>query len=168
MYVRLDKSKGHLKLPHEIKASLESGADAVVLDIDKRISEGGFTWALDRPTGAAYEIQPARAIKSAYKLLGGPAFSRMLELLAGAWHGSPSSLKSCMIAGMALFLKTYETEIDDYTFVARLSQVDPFDIAQLAKVDFTTDRRNLRYARVLRKKYNAYPGGKKLRYRFKD
>ena len=168
MYVKLDKSKGHLKLPHEIKASLESGADAVVLDIDKRISEGGFTWALDRPTGAAYEIQPARAIKSAYKLLGGPAFSRMLELLAGAWHGSPSSLKSCMIAGMALFLKTYETEIDDYTFVARLSQVDPFDIAQLAKVDFTTDRRNLRYARVLRKKYNAYPGGKKLRYRFKD
>ena len=84
MYVRLDKSKGHLKLPHEIKASLESGADAVVLDIDKRISEGGFTWALDRPTGAAYEIQPARAIKSAYKLLGGPAFSRMLELMAGA------------------------------------------------------------------------------------
>ena len=64
-----------------------------------------------------------------------------------------------MIAGMALFLKTYETEIDDYTFVARLSQVDPFDIAQLAKVDFTTDRRSLRYARVIRKKYNAHPGG---------
>ena len=69
---------------------------------------------------------------------------------------------------MALFLKTYETEIDDYTFVARLSQVDPFDIAQLAQVDFTTDRRNLRYARVILKKYNAHPGGKKLRYRFKD
>ncbi|MEY8573609.1 DUF6551 family protein [Oscillospiraceae bacterium 21-37] len=168
MYHRLEKSKGHLQLASDVKARLESGADAEMLDIDQRIADAGFTWALDKPTGAACEIQPTRAVISAYRKLGGPAFSRMLELLAGAWHGSQVSLKSGMIAGMALFLKTYETEIDDYTFVARLSQVDPFDIAQLAKVDFTTDRRSLRYARVIRKKYNAHPGGKKLRYRFED
>lgn len=168
MYYKLDKSKGHLQLACDVKARLESGADAEMLNIDQRITDAGFTWALDKPTGAAYEIQPTRAVISAYRKLGGPAFSRMLELLAGAWHGSQSSLKTGMIAGMALFLKTYETEIDDYTFVARLSQVDPFDIAQQAKADFTTDRRNLRYARVLRKKYNTHPGRKKLPYRFKD
>lgn len=128
----------------------------------------GFAWALDKPTNAAYEIIPTRAIKSAYKLLGGPAFSRMLELMAGAWHGSQSSLSAGMIAGMALFLKTYETEIDDYDFVTRLSGSDPFHITQQAKVDFTTDKRRLRYARVIRKRYNEHRGGKKLRYRFKD
>lgn len=168
MYVKLDRAKGHLKLASKIKALLESGADAAVLDIDKRIEDAGFTWALDKPTNAAYEIIPTRAVKSAYKLLGGPAFSRMLELMAGAWHGSQSSLTAGMIAGMALFLKTYETEVDDYDFVTRLSAVDPFDITQQAKVDFTTDKRKLRYARVLRKKYNNHPGRRKLPYRFKD
>ena len=67
-----------------------------------------------------------------------------------------------------LILLSYETEIDDYNFVTRLSAVDPFDIGQQAKVDFTTDKRRPRYVRVLRKKYNEHRGGKKLRYRFKD
>lgn len=131
MYFKLDRAKGHLKLASEVKALLESGADAAVLDIDKHISDAGFTWALDKPTNAAYEIIPTRAAKSACKLLGRLAFSRMLELMAGAWHGSQSSLKSGMIAGMALFLKTYETEIDDYTFVTRLT---PLTLPSLPKL----------------------------------
>ena len=168
MYFRLENSKGHLPKANEVKARLESGADAEMLDIDQRITDAGFTWALDKPTGAAYEIQPTRPIISAYHLLGGPAFSRMLNLLSSTWQGTQMSLKAGMISGMALFLKTYETEIDDYTFVKRLSLFEPFDITQRAKVDYTTDKWNLRYARVLRRIYNKHPGGRHLAYRFED
>ncbi len=168
MYVELDKAKGHVKLVNAIKAKLESGSDAAMLDIDKRIDEAGFTWALDKPTGAAYEIIPTQPIIRAYKNLGGPGFSRMLGLLAGTWHGSQASLRTEMFYGLALFLKTYEMEIDDQAFVRRLSAADPFDILQRARADFTTDHRALRTARVLRKKYNNHPGGGHLPYRFKD
>ncbi len=114
LYVSLDEAKGHLKLANSIKAKLESGSDAKVLDIEQRITDAGFTWALDKPTGAAYEIIPTQPVIQAYKKLGGPAFSRMLGLLSGTWHGSQGSLKTAMFYGLTLFLKTYEIEIDDY------------------------------------------------------
>jgi len=168
MYYLLDKTAGHLKLANSIKALLEAGTDPGVIDIKQRIERAGFTWALDRPTDAAYEIKATRAVLTAYRQLGGSAFSRMLNLLSSAWHGTQISLKSGMISGMALFLKTYETEIDDYAFIRRLALVEPYDIVQQAKVDFTTDKWNLRYARVIRLKYNEQRGGKKLPYRFKN
>lgn len=168
MYVLLDKSKIRVKLVNSVKAKLEFGSDAAILDIDQRIDDAGFTWALDKPTGAAYEIIPTQPVIRAYKKLGGPAFSRMLGLLAGTWHGSQGSLKTAMFYGLTLFLKTYETEIDDYLFIHRLFDVNPLDILQKAKEDFTTDYKALRTARVLRKQYNDHAGRKKLPYRFKD
>ena len=83
--------------------------------------------------------------------------------MAGAWHGTQNSLKSGMISGMALFLKTHETELEDYEFIRRLSQVDPAEIIQLAQVD----RPAMRYARLIRRKYNEQ-GAKMLPDRFKN
>lgn len=168
LYVLLEEAKGNLKLADKIKAKLESGTDAAVLDIDKRIADAGFDWALDKPTGNAYEIIPTQPVLRAYNKLGGPGFTHMLELLAGAWHGSQSSINSKMLYGMALFIKTYETEIDDRAFIRRLSNVDPVDILQQAKADFTTNHTALQTAKVIRKIYNNHPGGGRLPYRFKD
>lgn len=164
MYFLLDKTTGHLKLANAIKALLESGTDPTVIDIKQRIERAGFTWALDKPTGVTYEIKPVRAVMDAYAQLGAPGFSRMLGLIAGAWHGAQISLTAGMIAGMALFLKTHEMELDDYTTIQRLAAVDPAAIAQLAQVDSPP----LRYARLIRQKYNEWPGGEKLTYRFKN
>ena len=91
MYYLLDKSSGRLKLSSAIKALLESGSDPSMIDIKQRIERAGLTWALDKPTGASYEIKPVRAVISAYHLLGSRAFSRMLGLLG--WSGN--ILKSC-------------------------------------------------------------------------
>ena len=162
MYYLLDKTSGHLKLANAIKALLESGTDPSIIDIKQRIERAGFTWALDKPAGATYEIKPVREIINAYQKLGGHTFSRMLGLMAGAWHGTQNSLKSGMISGMALFLKTHETELEDYEFIRRLSQVDPAEIIQLAQVD----RPAMRYARLIRKKYNEQ-GAKMLPDRFR-
>jgi len=162
MYYLLDKSAGRLKLSSAIKALLESGTDPAIIDIKQRIERAGFTWALDKPAGVTYEIKPVREIINAYQKLGGHTFSRMLGLMAGAWHGTQNSLKSGMISGMALFLKTHETELEDYEFIRRLSQVDPAEIIQLAQVD----RPAMRYARLIRKKYNEQ-GAKMLPDRFK-
>lgn len=94
MYYLLDKTSGHLKLANAIKALMESGTDPELMDIKQRIERAGFTWALDRPSGATYEIKPVREIINAYQKLGGQAFSRMLGLMAGTWHGAQNSLKS--------------------------------------------------------------------------
>ena len=91
-----------------------------------------------------------------------------LGLIAGAWHGTPSSLKGSIFSGMALFVKTYETELVDQTFIKRLSAVDPDEIIRRGKVDFSTNKAALRFARVILSKYNGHQrGGRKLPYRFK-
>lgn len=162
MYYKLDKASSHLKAAYSIKALLESGTDPNVLDIKQRIERAGFTWALDKPQGIAYEIKPVRAAIMAYEKLGAPGFSRMLGLLAGAWHGTQPSLSADMISGMALFLKLHEQELDDYEFIRRLSEIEPLEIIDLARVESTT----VRYAKLIRQKYNEF-GAKALPDRMK-
>ncbi len=168
LYYKLDKAKGHLRLSHATKSLVESGSDTEIIEI-KRLLEGvGFIWALDKPAGEAFEIGATRAVINAYRLLGGASFSRMLTLTARTWHGASSSLKASMLSGMALFLKTYETELDDDAFIKRLSAVDPDEILRRGKADFSTNRAALRFARVIWDKYNSQrSGGRKLPYRFK-
>ena len=54
------------------------------------------------------------------------------------------------------------------TFIKRLSAVDPEEIFRWGKVDFSTNKAALRFARVILSKYNSQQrGGRKLPYRFK-
>lgn len=169
LYALLDKSRRRLSMREPTNAEIESGANAELIEIRRLAEENGFTWTMGEPTGAPDEIGAVRALISAYRLLGGAAFSRMLYLLAGTWHGSPRSLKAGMISGMALFLKTYETEVNDRAFIQRLSETEPDEIIRQSNVDFSTNRTALRFARVIRDKYNGQKrGGRKLPYRFKD
>ena len=168
LYYKLDQAKGHLRLSSATKALLESGSNAEIVDVQRRIEDAGFVWALDKPTGEPFEITATRAVISAYHLLGGAGFSRMLGLIAQAWRGAPGSLKASMFSGMALFLKTYETELDDAAFIKRLSAVDADEIIRRGKVDFSTNKAALRFARVIWDKYNGQQRrGRKLPYRFK-
>ena len=168
LYYRLDRAKGHLRLAHATKALVESGADAEIIEIKRLLEDAGFVWALDKPTGEPFEVEATRAVINAYRLLGGAAFSRMLELVAKTWHGSPGSVKASLLSGMALFLKTYEAELDDDVFIKRLSAVDPEEILRRGKADFSTNKAALRFARVILGKYNSQQrGGRKLPYRFK-
>ena len=91
----------------------------------------------------------------------------MLRLMAVAWRGAPGSLRAGFISGMALFMKTYETQLKDDLAVKRLSGIDPEMIVR-GNTDFSTNRIALRYARVLLKKYNSSRGGAKLSYRFHE
>ena len=92
----------------------------------------------------------------------------MMRLTGAAWKGASCSLRAGFLSGMALFLKTYETELVDRTAIKRLANIDPEEVVQRGKTDFSTNRAALRYARVLLKKYNSQPGGRKLPYRFKE
>lgn len=162
LYARLDRDKKRLTLRQYTKAVVEAGSDANIMEV-KRLTEGvGFIWALGEPTGEPFEIAPIRALINAYQLLGGEAFARMLSLLAGAWQGTPNSLKASMLSGMALFVKTYETELHDRAFIRRMSIVSPEEIIRLGRIE--TDV-GLRFARIILDKYNG--GGAELPYRFK-
>lgn len=162
LYARLDRDKKRLTLRQYTKAVVEAGSDANIMEV-KRLTEGvGFIWALGEPTGEPFEIAPIRALINAHQLLGGEAFARMLSLLAGAWQGTPNSLKASMLSGMALFVKTYETELHDRAFIRRMSIVSPEEIIRLGRIE--TDV-GLRFARIILDKYNG--GGAELPYRFK-
>jgi hypothetical protein len=63
--------------------------DAEVIDVKQWVVDDGFSWALNRPTREPFEIFTTRDVINARWLLGGEAFSRMLDLIAEAWHGIP-------------------------------------------------------------------------------
>ena len=115
MYAKLDTDKAPLTLRQHTKALVEAGTDAKVTEVKRLVEEVGFTWALDEPTGEPFEIAPVRTLINSYQLLGSEGFARMLSLMAGAWQGTPNSLKASMLSGMAQFVKTYETELHDRT-----------------------------------------------------
>ena len=162
MYAKLDTDKAPLTPRQHTKALVEAGTDAKVTEVKRLAEEVGFTWALTEPTGEPFEIAPVRTLINTYQLLGGEGFTRMLSLLAGAWQGTPNSLKASMLSGMALFIKTYETELHDRAFIRRMSLVSPNEIIRLGRIE--TDV-GLRFARIILDKYNG--GGAELPYRFK-
>ena len=162
LYAKLDKGKRPLTPRQHTKALVESGSDARIMEIKCLVEDVGFVWALGEPTGEPFEIAPIRALINAHQLLGGEAFARMLSLMAGAWQGTPNSLRASMLSGMALFIKTYEVELNDRAFIRRMSIVSPEEIIHLGRIE--TDV-SLRFARIIRDKYNS--GGAELPYRFK-
>lgn len=165
MYADLDTDKTPLTPRQHTKALVEAGSDPKITDIQRLVEEGGFTWALDEQTGVPYEIAPIRTLINAYQLLGGAGFSRMLALLAGAWQGTPHSLRSAMLSGMALFLKTYEPELDDQSFIDCMSAVSPDEIIRRGRISSSVA---LRHARIIWESYNSrQSGGMELPYRFK-
>ena len=165
---KLDRSRAKLSNAQSVNALIESGDDPKIMEIQRMIEANGFTWELSRSIPGNYEITAVRAVINAHHLLGGAAFDRMLRLMGAAWAGAPCSLRAGFISGMALFLKTYETELVDRTAIKRLSKIDPEEVIRRGNTDFSTKRAALRYARVLWKKYNSQPGGRKLAYRFKE
>lgn len=58
--------------------------------------------------------------------------------------------------------KTYETEMNDKVFISQLSRVDPEEIIRRGKLDFSTAKYALRFARVILEKYNVGKGSNKL------
>ena len=166
MYYRLDQGKKPLSMAESVKARMESGQDPEINEIQRLMKFRGFTWAVDKSSDNQHRFTATSAVLRAYKLLGASLFDRMLVLLDRTWGGNPDSLNAYMVSGTALFLKTYETEMNDNVFIQRLSSVDPAEIVRRSKADFSTDSRALRCARVLREKYNGRAGGRKLPYRF--
>ena len=165
---KLDKAREQLSAAQSANALIEAGSDPEIMEIHRLLLSNGFRWALDKRTPGDYEVTVVQAVISAYRLLGSAAFDRMLYLMDSAWKGAPSSLRAGFISGMALFLKTYETELVNRTAIKRLTNIDPEEVVRRGKTDFSTNRAALRYARVLRQKYNSQPGGRKLPYRFME
>lgn len=166
--VKLDRAKKHLSMAQSVKALLEAGTDPTIEQINRLMKYEGFVWALGKSRGGDYEVTNTQAVISAYKLLGSEDFMRLLWILNNTWHGEPASLNAAMFSGLALFIKTYETELNDHTFVQRLSVIAPEEIVRRGKADFSTNNKALRCAKVLWDKYNSgRRGGRKLEYRFK-
>lgn len=166
--VLLDQADKRMSMVQSVSAKLESGKDPKLNDIKKLIDYEGFIWPVEKSHNGQYEITANRALIGAYDLLGAGSFYQMLRLLKKTWEGDPESLNALMLSGVALFLKTYETEVVEPTFIQHLSASSPTEITRRAKADFSTNSNALRCARVILEKYNkGSRGGKKLAYRFR-
>ena len=166
--VLLDQADKRMSMEQSISAKLESGRDPKLNDIKRLVAYEGYIWPVRKSHNGQYEITANRALIAAYDLLGAGSFYQMLRLLKKTWEGDPESLNALMLSGMALFLKTYETEIVEPTFIQRLSAASPAEITRRAKADFSTNSNALRCARVILEKYNkGSRGAKKLVYRFR-
>ena len=163
---KLDKAKKRLSLSQATNALAESGMDTEITEIKRLMNCEGFTWALGRKYCRDYEVAATRAVINAYRFLGDTDFLRMFRLLGDTWHGDVHSLNAPVISGMALFIKTYGSELNDRTFVKRLSTIAPEEVVRRGRMDFSTSNTALRYARIVLEKYNGSRGGKKLPYRF--
>ena len=163
---KLDKAKKRLSLSQSTNALAESGLDAEISTIKRLMNSAGFTWALGRKYSKCYEVATTRAVINAYRLLGNDGFLRLFRLLGDTWAGVPASLTAPVISGMALMLSTYGAELDDKTFVRRLSSMEPEEITRRGRLDYSTNNTALRYARILLERYNGNRNTNKLPYRF--
>ena len=167
LYYELSKADRPLSSAEATKALIESQSDPEVTEINRMIESAGFRWLMENQRAGEHEIGATRTVISVYRLLGREAFARMLSLLELTWHGAPQSLTAMMLSGMALFLKTYEMELDDKAFAQHMEMVEPSAILRRASTDFSTNKNALRCAKVIWDKYNSgRHGKKKLPYRF--
>ena len=167
LYYELSKADRPLSSAEATKALIESQSDPEVTEINRMIESAGFRWLMENQRAGEHEIGATRAVISAYRLLGREAFARMFSLLELTWHGAPQSLTAMMLSGMALFLKTYEMELDDKAFAQHMEMVEPSAILRRASTDFSTNKNALRCAKIIWDKYNSgRHGKKKLTYRF--
>lgn len=67
-------------------------------------------------------IRALEAIDKAYADLGEVKFEEMIDILYRAWAGTPESLTSPMIRGLAMFVKTYYGEYNKDKLVEKLSK----------------------------------------------
>ena len=92
----------------------------------------------------------------------------MIRLIKTTWGGEAKSLNSYILSGMSLFVKTYGQELQEDVFVKKLSRVSPSEIITEGKSDISTREMALKYARVIRNKYNYKARENTLPYKFEN
>ena len=167
LYHKLDAGKKRLSLADDTRARAESGEDLDVKEIQRAMRLAGFCWNFDKAgSGSPNNVNAVRAVLNAHKLLGYEQFYRMLRLIRKAWDGKPSSLSSYIISGAALFIHTYEKDIDDKLFVRQLAKCQPEEIVSRGKTDSSTRNQALKYAKVIFDRYNYTLCKGRLPYKF--
>lgn len=168
LYERLDASKKRLSVADSTRAKVEANNDPEIQNIKKVLKANGLIWSLKN--GGGYggnnRVASARTLLNAYSLLGLDGFAQMIRLIKTTWGGEAKSLNSYILSGMSLFVKTYGQEIQEETFVKKLSRVSPSEIITEGKSDISTREMALKYARVIRNKYNYKARENALSYKF--
>ena len=160
-------SQKQMTLTESVIAKLEAKTDPVLNDIKRIVDVVGFHWPTKVTHPGQYDIQANRALINAYKLLGPHTFEVMLNLLKDTWNGEPGSVTGVMLSGVALFIKTYETEFNYQTFAKRLAVVSPMSIEKKANSDFSTNNTALRCGKAVWDQYNkGCRSNNRLQYRF--
>ena len=90
-------------------------------------------------------------------------YARMMEDIENGKIGV------CIMKDLTRWGRDYLQVGKNDLFIKRLAPIDPDEIIKRGKLDFSTDKSALRYARVILEKYNRrQPESRKLPYRLMD
>ena len=84
--------------------------------------------------------------------------------MAGTWHGGAQLPEVVHAVQRGAVPENLRGGAEHRAFIRRLSAVEPDEIIQASRVEYSAA---LRFARTIRDKYNAQGGGPELPYRFK-
>lgn len=85
-------------------------------------------------------------------------YGSYVRVLKKSWGGTPSSLKSGILRGLGLFMRTYKMQHRENDLISRLSKINPDDIIRAAQNDRSTGAR--KYAVQILFVYNYKRGNK--------
>lgn len=107
--------------------SLYVAGDIDVIEFKKCVEDCGIKCDFSGVTGNKKIICYSTAFKI-YMKYGGKHLTKILQVIKKAWNADKDSLMKEIVAGLDIFIRTYEDEYDESHLVKRLSRVSPLVI----------------------------------------
>lgn len=111
------------------RANIEAGNEKQLM-IEALVNSYGLAIRQYMQPGTICAISSLEYIyeKYSYKML-----DRVLRICSQSWEGAPMSFGSCIMKGLAKFLAAYDEQINDDTFIERISKFSIKEIVRAAK-----------------------------------
>lgn len=116
--------------PIEIYKALYGSGNALIIDMVNITRSVGFVFDF-KNSKANGRITAVKTLHNIYSQLGKDDYEKFLRLLYLTWNGESKSLQQDMLLGLFEFFKVYMLDIDEQTFIKRLSKMSADEIHRL-------------------------------------
>lgn len=165
LFIAQNGASSPVQLREKMRALYNNG-DPDVTGMVKLAESAGFIVDF-KSSDSQRRIRSVSALFNAYKALTTSEYMTMLEVIMGAWKGTPESTTTEIVSGMAKFINTYSSQMDSKalkSFVKQLSVKSPSDIVRYGKAIGAGG--SARYARAILSVYNNNRSSKRLEDKF--
>ena len=141
LFVQQTGTVSAVKLADKLRVLRHYGEPEIV-DFCKRTEDNGLfiSW---RGEKGKFTVTAVSTLLKIYREFGDDKnrYDEFIRIVRDAWNGDPDSLRSQILWGVALFVKTYWMMFEPSRLVKRLSTQRPVDIIRDAAVDRSSGNR---------------------------